>query len=734
MFIYNVITFLCFLLMIVSVVFVLCNVFRKNRAEKITYIRNFKKGKGVLIYLYIIPLFWIGSVYGGTSVFKSFFTALSSGTELIFLKYSVSSISELLNNNYFYNFVIYFGFVLVTLNAFLFIFSFIGQYLWSFFSQLAFKFSKKEKLFILGNNEHSISIYQSEKKRKRCLVDKISNESALDLYKKDVLFSSSSLDESNFKSIITKCLKNVKIKVIINTEKEDKNIELCHFFAKVLKEFSEEQRAKCFKYLRVYVFGDSRYEAIYNEVIDSCYGCLTYVNKYIKIAIDFIEKYPFAKFLNSEHVDYDNSLIKDGVDINVLMIGFGKTNQQVFLTSVANNQFITKKDDEVVLKKVKYFIFDKENAVNNKNLNHNYYRFRNECAASLSKDYLPFPECPAEESYFKLDINDVSFYKSIKNCAKGENKKVNFVVIAFGTDLENIDMAQKLLLKFKEWEIDQTYVFVKVRKKTHNSIIFNAKNCFVFGNENEIVYNLESIIGDSIYKMAHMRKEVYDIEYKLTSSYKNGKVEASLSPKQIEEIKKEANAKWYKKDSQIERESNVYCCLSLRSKLNLMGLDYCKCEDEGQGLSNEEYLNVYAKDDLPNFDYYHCNADGKEIIRYTIDFNQSRRTNMAILEHLRWNSYMISKGMIPASIEQIQNEKNADSFTNGKNYRLRRHGNVTTFDGLITFRKLLAKRDKKADQTVLQAELEKDVIKYDYQILDDAFWLLQKNGFKIIRK
>ena len=30
-------------------------------------------------------------------------------------------------------------------------------------------------------------------------------------------------------------------------------------------------------------------------------------------------------------------------------------------------------------------------------------------------------------------------------------------------------------------------------------------------------------------------------------------------------------------------------------------------------------------------------------------------------------------------------------FTNGKSYKLRRHGNITTTDGLIAFRKLIAK-------------------------------------------
>ena len=104
---------------------------------------------------------------------------------------------------------------------------------------------------------------------------------------------------------------------------------------------------------------------------------------------------------------------------------------------------------------------------------------------------------------------------------------------------------------------------------------------------------------------------------------------------------------------------------------------------------------------------------------------------MAELEHFRWNSFMISKGMIPSSINQILTEKivkkGKEVYSNGKNYYDRRHGNLTTFDGLVEFRKILASRDD-LDEKVY------DVIKYDYQILDDAYWLLDSCGFEIFKK
>ena len=62
-----------------------------------------------------------------------------------------------------------------------------------------------------------------------------------------------------------------------------------------------------------------------------------------------------------------------------------------------------------------------------------------------------------------------------------------------------------------------------------------------------------------------------------------------------------------------------------------------------------------------------------------------------------------------------------------KNYALRRHGNLTTFDGLIEFRRMIAERDS-------QPEESKDRLRFRYQNLDDSYWLLTSNGYKIVKK
>ena len=114
---------------------------------------------------------------------------------------------------------------------------------------------------------------------------------------------------------------------------------------------------------------------------------------------------------------------------------------------------------------------------------------------------------------------------------------------------------------------------------------------------------------------------------------------------------------------------------------------------------------------------------GKKVIEYPLEVKKSRRNTMAILEHERWNSFMITEGFIPATKEQIL----SPNGLKGKDYVLRRHGNITTLEGLFEFRRIL-------DQRFGGGEKKYDVFKYDYQILDVAHWLLRENHYSIVKK
>ncbi|MDE5601068.1 MAG: hypothetical protein K2J16_01060 [Clostridia bacterium] len=723
---YNLVTAICFALLTAEVLYVIINLCIKDRAHRIAFLRSFKKGKCVLIYLSAIPLYFIGHLYAHQPVLDAFFSAINKIINLVVLKYENSSVSALMSANLFYKVTVYYCYVLIAINALLFALSIFCQKIWQFIQKIKSKFSPKDKLIIFGYNQSSLAIFNSDSEHDKIIVDKISQQDCATLYSQKVSFISSSAHSKHIAEIIKEIRKkDKKCVTIINSLDDEKNLSLSRVFVNELTKYSEEDRKQIFRKLSVFVFGDPRYEALYGDIVSSGFGCIHYINKYQKIAMEFIDRYPFTRFMNETHIDYNTSLLRDGVDVNVCMIGFGKTNRQVFLTSVANNQFLTSADGEIKLKPVNYYIFDKAKSENNKNLNHNYYRFKNECANLNSDEYLPLPESPANEEYCQLDINDNTFYNEVRSIVSRGKNNANFVIIAFGTDLENIDMAQKLVEKRREWNVDFT-IFVKSRS-AHKELEFVAKeNCYFFANEQEEVYDISEITNDNIFRMAQMRNEIYDLEYTITHE----KIEY-IDDKLIEDNRRAAYEAWYCKKSQLERESSLYCCLSLKSKLHMLGLDYCKKDMPGEALTESEYLQIYAQDDLPDTSTYTQTACGKKIVKYTLDFANSRRTTMAIHEHQRWNSFMLSKGMIPSSKEQILNDAKEVNgkikHTNGKDYAFRRHGNLTTFEGLVEFRKMITMRDK-------NDEFENDVIKYDYQLLDDAWWLLNENGYKIIRK
>ena len=96
---------------------------------------------------------------------------------------------------------------------------------------------------------------------------------------------------------------------------------------------------------------------------------------------------------------------------------------------------------------------------------------------------------------------------------------------------------------------------------------------------------------------------------------------------------------------------------------------------------------------------------------------------------------MITKGFVPATKDAIKGEKDEESgkHTNGKSYTLRRHGNLTTFDGLVEFRKMVAERDIQEGETMEQAvcreTFEETGIPYEI----DRLAFVQENFFKLKR-
>ena len=715
MIIFDIIIAICFIGMLAILLGFVFNIYRKSRAERLVYLQGFKKGKFFAIYFIAIPLYLIGNLYAGNAIGRSLLMAIRSCVELVVLKFDIESIKLLCQNNVFYRITVDVCYVLVIINAIILAVSLLGRRVLNYYYKLKNTYGKDKTYVIVGYNQANQTIIRSMGNNKRCIMlvpYKCPEADAFSYVQKVAYVKVDSYN--NVDKVLLDLFKNFNnnnVDVIVNTGDDVTNLTCTKLIAdlivaKDLVKYTSNDEVG----LNAYVFGDPVNSSFFLHFEQKTGGCVHYVNKYKLLAMDFVDKYPLTQFLDERHLDYAHAAIKPEVSLNVLMIGFGKTNQQIFLTSVANNQFLTYQDGLVKDKAVNYFIYDKKDARNDKNLNHNYYRFSNELTGDK---YLDLPPKPANEQFFEYDINDTKFYQSIKdNLSYGKSgTNCNYVIIAFGTDMQNLDLGEKLLAKIKEWGVGaDTKIFVKIRDGQLKRLVVdkeyaNDNDLITFGNEDEVVYSLEQIIDERIEKMAFNRHYVY-------------KIHNDMTKEDYDKVMLESRKSWFEQEP-VRRESNVYACLSIRSKLQLLGFDYCRVSEDREDAS-EQYMEQYQVNNPIVYSSKPQTNERKDIV-YTTDFvKDSVRGILAIHEHQRWNAYMISCGFVPSTLDQIENGKIKD-------FAERRHGNITTFEGLVKFRKIVAEREKRS-------EIDADVIKYDYQLMDDLVWLLTKGGYKIYKR
>ncbi|MDE7406136.1 MAG: hypothetical protein K2M89_04625 [Clostridiales bacterium] len=727
--VYTVISAVCILIMVTLVAYLIVKFCRYNRSEKIEFIKNFKKGKCAIIYVVAIPLIIMTGMYSGREFGNAFFYAISEAVQLVVLKFNVTY--ALIGKNVVFTVAFYLCISLVTVNAMMITVSILHQGIWKSFRLFKFVHAKGDKCIVVGNNEKMLAAYDSCTCAK-LLIAPLSNDETEKLYIKGVSYQTFSREERLREWLNNEIKRNIRrlrktehrINVIINCDNDRDNLD----WSGSLVDFISKMGNVVSGNVDIYVFGNREFEDIYSKYEEKSRGCLHYINEFQQIAVDFIDKFPLTKYMDSTHIDYKTALIKPQTDINVVMIGFGRTNQQIFLSMAANNQFLTQDPKRgIVEKRVSYHLFDKLHTDGNKNLNHNYFRYRSdffdedETGYKIKVDeskYLPLPQFPSMDNYHYMDINDPRFYGNLQNRLIDGDNALNYIIISLGMDYASIDMANKIVARLKECNIHNAHLFVHIRnEKTFksNNIILDRDLCEPFGSDLQVIYDYSHIIRERFTKMAIARNFIYNIEHDMRHNVITAE-EESVS-----------RMKWYTKRVTTERDSNMYACLAIKTKLHLMGLDCCRADEgDDKGLSEDEYLAYYAVDDMPDFVR---DKDGHAVaVRYTLDFKPSRRRNLAEQEHCRWNAFMITKGFVPATREQILNEVDKDGkHTNGKNYTMRHHGNLTTFDGLSQFSKMLAERDNRPQE-------EFDVIKYDYQLLDGAWWLLNKYGYKIIER
>jgi len=726
-----VITCLCGLALVAWLVFLLYKWLSEDRDKGLRFIRNFKKGVFTIPLIPAYVLFLISKLVDVESpqieyVTKSALESLASTVSLMGLRFDFDKLERGMALSQIFKFVTYFCFIIVVVNVFLFAASLFLQrfHFWNHSrwrrSINLFKVGN-DVCFIYGNNERSLKIYDTyDHSRKRFIIDDFAGSGNEDLFFKGVsysnymtleeeknilkryLYTTGKKDKIFWKTLrfIRKGLRIIlrrkkemyggKLFIIVNYEDDKKNIEFCQQLIKTIdsayNENNEQQFENMVKGLMIYVFGDNELDSIYQGIEEESYGCLRYYNKYKMMGIDLMKRFPITHFMDKKQINYKKAALRRGVRMTFSMIGFGKTNRRLFNNLVSDVQFNIEDDKGYSQYIPEFYLYDHNESLYTSDLNHNYFRYVNflENTEDTSK-YLELPPLPANLIMFpKCDVRSPSLYKNMKENLKTEKTDVNFVYVAFGTDLQNIEFAKKLYDKRVEWGIPNLFIFVKVNSINHDTATEmlkekdNKDRLIPFG-ENDIVYSFRNVISDFDYNMAQK-----------VDSY-----HATIDEKYIKKKPKPvAKKRWFNGDTyEFDRLSSLATAVSFYNKLGLLGLEIA---DKGDSISKEEFDKRY---------------------------NKNARQNLAESQHLRWNAYMICNGYIPSTREQIEQYKTKNKKKLKKKreveHMYRNHCNLTTIKGMHEYIKLTE------DKGVLEHDSMMDIC---YESVHDLGKVIVKKG------
>ena len=621
----------------------------------------------------------------------------------------------------------------------------------------------KTQVMIIGCNEENLQICHSADKEEECLLVCNEGDNTGDLNLEHIKW----ISNRNPAIICTQVRTFLESKakhcvIIINTHDDEKNLLYTRNAIEAVNTFLEEKqispvplsssadwpdevqrqqaldREKQFVIvldrLRIITFGDSSYQNVYQDLQARSHGVLRFTNRYYQAAFDFVLQHPLTEFMRGPRASWldGHGCVQPDVDLQTFLIGFDAFNEEILTVSTATNQFIESAPGQIPsLKKVHYHIFAGHNTLYNKNLNHTLFRYMNEFSSEIRSGaldpnaYFPLPPEPACIELHEKSIHDASFYQEIHDLCCRNPKSVNTMIISFGSDLENLDFAHKISIKKQEWGLTNLSIYVRVQNRTIQESMCSYMDAYaVFFGQDDQVFDLKNIMYDKVDSMAYQRHLMYVLE-KLREN-NNGLIHTR------EEAETHAMFEWYTM-APSRRLSNTYGIISLRMKLHLLHLDYVPHVPGTSSLylnSNEDYFSIYAEDDRPVRKTSSSSAEGKDIYIYEKIFPKEHyarnltRSNLCVQEHYRWNAYLITRGFVPASIEESTEQKTKD---HSNWYWMRKHGNLTTFEGLFQYRETISHRNG-------LSESQADVIKWDYQIMDDAWWFLHANGYDIISR
>ena len=435
-------------------------------------------------------------------------------------------------------------------------------------------------------------------------------------------------------------------------------------------------------------------------------------NRYDLISQGFVEKYPITKFISKcdkeddSFINKTKACISNGKKVNVIYIGFGRISNAIHRASVMNDQLATIENNRLVPLPINYYAFDsnKENK-EDKNSVFYYEKFLSDMknlSDEEKKEYFELPNTPCNFTFTPHNINSFEFFTSLLDILKNDiDNTFNQIIISFGSDMDNLDYALKLLELFRQYKITRFHIYIRIKSSSLTGLsLLDNNDVDFFGGDDEFI-NHEVIVNDELHDIA----KIINGQYDLTSGF---------------------GEDWYSKTA-IKQLSSIYSGLNLRLKLNLLGYDY-EFKNEKSNINDH---NIYFKQlaskltNKMDLEYEEYLFDGKE-------FNEANA--LAYQEKLRWNAFYIYHGYKPMKINDIHFDDNSNRIYKDDDL-LKTHGCLTTVWGLDEYHRLIAKIiSEKKNDSFEDALNDTQTYKYDYMLMNNFDKLFDVNSKYVLIK
>lgn len=458
-------------------------------------------------------------------------------------------------------------------------------------------------------------------------------------------------------------------------------------------------------------------------------GHIACFNRYELLARRFVTEHPLSKYIPRSFFN-KNCTLKDDKEINVVFVGFGKTNYEIFRMCASQFFFATEKDGKLAAKPVNYYVYDKEpTALHNEFFSRILYEFDRDFA---SCDFEK-PDKLCNLTVRNCNVNSVQAKEEFASLL--HPSAYTAFVVSMENDLQDASYAQTV----KRLAKDAPYhIFVHTQEKTAKDLVGNGS--IVYFGEEDTVFHHENVVNDDLTELAQRLNLLY-------SNMKNApdwlQQVAALPIEQrsdtLQACLQTGENKWYMKKQWanlpfIEQTSNLYHALNMSFKMHLLGFELAK-KSTAQPVSEQDFNLVYQNTGREN-----GYAD------YSFFFDTKSANVLAFIEHLRWNALYVFSDytqMKKADLRVVQEETEAGELVKTvphKCAKSKQHACLTTYYGLhdlIAYKygllcpeKDFAAACKQSDETL--RSLAK-IYAYDYMDLDRLYEEITAMGYVITK-